>query len=140
VGVAGVPYLSSVLGDESTDFVIRRRIPRVLARIDHPDADRALVDALGAGRFEVRYRVALALYQRRLEAMSESRGDWRAEVWAAIRAQLNREKPVWELARLLDAEADDGFVEQRVGVRGELSLEHTFRLPRTMASSSTTRS
>lgn len=128
VGVAGVPYLSSVLGDESTDFVIRRRIPRVLARIDHPDADRALVDALGAGRFEVRYRVALALYQRRLEAMSESRGDWRAEVWAAIRAQLNREKPVWELARLLDAEADDGFVEQRVGVRGELSLEHTFRL------------
>jgi hypothetical protein len=128
VGVAGVPYLSSVLSDESTDFVIRRRIPRVLARIDHPDADRALIDALGAGRFEVRYRVALALYRRRLESMPESRGDWKAEVWAAIRAQLNREQPVWELARLLDPEADDGFVEQRVGVRGELSLEHTFRL------------
>jgi hypothetical protein len=120
--------LSSVLSDESTDFVIRRRIPRVLARIDHPDADRALIDALGAGRFEVRYRVALALYRRRLESMPESRGDWKAEVWAAIRAQLNREQPVWELARLLDPEADDGFVEQRVGVRGELSLEHTFRL------------
>jgi hypothetical protein len=60
--------------------------------------------------------------------MSESGGDWKAEVWAAIRAQLNREKPVWELARLLDPETNDGFVEQRVGVRGELSLEHTFRL------------
>jgi len=127
-GVEGVPYLASVLGDDTADFVLRRRIPRVLARIDHPDADRALIDALGAGRFEVRYRVALALYQRRLESMQESSGDWEGEVWAAVRAQLGREKPVWELARLLDAEADDGFVERRVGLRGELSLEHTFRL------------
>jgi AAA family ATP:ADP antiporter len=127
-GAGGVPYLSSVLADDGADFVLRRRIPRVLARIDHPDADRALVSALGAGRFEVRYRVALALYRRRLESMSESEGAWESAVWAAIRAQLNREKPVWELARLLDAEADDGFVERRVGLRGELSLEHTFRL------------
>jgi ATP/ADP translocase len=126
--VEGVPYLSSVLKDDTADFVLRRRIPRVLARIDHPDADRALVDALGAGRFEVRYRVALALYHRRLESMPESGGNWKSEVWAAVRAQLSREKPVWELARLLDAEADDGFVERRVGLRGELSLEHTFRL------------
>lgn len=127
-GVEGVPYLSSVLGDDAADFVLRRRIPRVLARIEHPDADRCLVDALGAGRFEVRYRVALALYHRRLESMPESGGNWESEVWAAVRAQLSREKPVWELARLLDAEADDGFVERRVGLRGELSLEHTFRL------------
>jgi hypothetical protein len=127
-GVEGVPYLSSVLGDDAADFVLRRRIPRVLARIDHPDADRALVDSLSAGRFEVRYRVALALYHRRLESMPESGGKWEPEVWAAVRAQLSREKPVWELARLLDAEADDGFVERRVGLRGELSLEHTFRL------------
>ena len=127
-GVEGVPHLSSVLGDEAADFVLRRRIPRVLARIDHPDADQALIDALGAGRFEVRYRVALALYRRRLESMVLSDRDWEAEVWAAVRAQLGREKPVWELARLLDAEADDDFVERRVGLRGELSLEHTFRL------------
>jgi hypothetical protein len=127
-GVEGVPYLSSVLADEAADFVLRRRIPRVLARIDHPEADRALIDALGAGRFEVRYRVALALYHRRLESVPESSGDWQSDVWAAVRAQLGREKPVWELARLLDAEADDDFVERRVGLRGELSLEHTFRL------------
>ena len=127
-GVEGVPYLSSVLDDDTADFVLRRRIPRVLARIDHSDADRALIDALGAGRFEVRYRVALALYRRRMESMRESKGSWESQVWAAVRAQLSREKPVWELARLLDAEADDGFVEQRVGLRGELSLEHTFRL------------
>jgi len=127
-GVAGVPYLSSVLGDDHADFVLRRRIPRVLARIDHPDADQALIDALGAGRFEVRYRVALALYRRSQEGMRKSAGNWEKEVWTAIRAQLGREKPVWELARLLDAEVDDGFVERRVGLRGELSLEHTFRM------------
>ena len=79
-----------MLKDDTADFVLRRRIPRVLARIDHPDADRALVDALGAGRFEVRYRVALALYHRRLESMPESGGNWKSEVWAAVRAQLNR--------------------------------------------------
>ncbi|NNK47540.1 MAG: hypothetical protein HKP01_01560 [Gemmatimonadetes bacterium] len=127
-GVKGVPYLRVILTDESADFVLRRRIPGVLARIEHPDADRALIDALGAGRFEVRYRVALGLYRRRLHSIAESGGAWENEVWAAIREQLNRERAVWELARLLDAEADDGFVERRVGLRGELSLEHTFRL------------
>lgn len=127
-GVEAVPHLHSVLADDHADFVLRRRIPRVLARIDHADADRALIDALGAGRFEVRYRVALALYRRRLEGMPQWPGDWEREVWSAIRSQLGRGKPVWELARLLDAEVDDGFVERRVGLRGELSLEHTFRL------------
>jgi HEAT repeat protein len=127
IGVDGVPYLNSVLSDETADFVIRRRIPRVLGRIDHPVADRTLIDALDAGRFEVRYRAALALYQRRRAGLAEATGNWRDSVWAAIRAQLGREKPVWELARLLDAEPEDGFVERRVGARGELSLEHTFR-------------
>jgi hypothetical protein len=128
IGSESVPHLSSVLTDEGADFVIRRRIPRVLERIADSDADRALIDALRAGRFEVRYRVALALRRRRQKSLPVSKGDWKRGVWEAIRAELGREKPVWELARLLDVEADDGFVEQRVGVRGELSLEHTFRL------------
>jgi len=128
IGRRSVPHLSSVLTDEGADFVIRRRIPRILERISHPDADRALIGALGAGRFEVRYRVALALRRRRQKSLPVSKGDWERGVWEAIRAELGREKPVWELARLLDVEADDGFVEQRVGVRGELSLEHAFRL------------
>jgi hypothetical protein len=139
VGLEAVPYLISVLGDESADFVIRRRIPRVLAQIDHPDADRALMDALQAGRFEVRYRVALALRRRRQKSLPTARGDRETETWEAIRAELNREKPVWELARLLDSEADDGFVESRIGLRGELSLEHTFRLLSLVLEHKTTR-
>lgn len=139
VGLEAVPYLSSVLGDESADFVIRRRIPRVLARIDHPEADRALMDGLQAGRFEVRYRVALALRRRRQKSLPTAHGDREVETWEAIRAELNREKPVWELARLLDSEADDGFVESRIGLRGELSLEHTFRLLSLVLEHKTTR-
>jgi AAA family ATP:ADP antiporter len=127
-GKGAVPHLRSVLLDDSSDFVIRRRIPGVLARIDHADADRALIEALGAGRFEVRYRAALSLNRRRRRGMAVARDKWQEEVWDAIRLQVNREKAVWELARLLDPEADDGFVERRVGLRGELSLEHTFRL------------
>ena len=128
VGPDALPFLGSVLGDESADFVIRRRVPRVLDRIDHAEADRILIDGLRAGRFEVRYRVALALRRRRQQSLPLAKGDWKSEVWTAVRAELSREKPVWELARILDVAADDGFVEQRIGVRGELSLEHTFRM------------
>jgi hypothetical protein len=128
VGSEALPFLGSLLGDEGADFVIRRRVPRVLERIEHPEADRTLIEGLRAGRFEVRYRVALALRRRRQKSLPLAKGDWRSDVWQAVRAELNREKPVWELARILDVAADDGFVEQRIGVRGELSLEHTFRM------------
>jgi AAA family ATP:ADP antiporter len=128
IGAAAVPYLGEVLADETADFVIRRRIPRALARIVGAAADQVLVEALDAARFEVRYRVALALYWRRGHGADKAESDWEARVWEAIDSQLGRGKPIWELARLLDAEDDDGFVESRVGLRGELSLEHTFRL------------
>lgn len=127
IGQEVVPRLRSVLLDESADFVIRRRIPRVLARISDPEADQALIDALQASRFEVRYRVALALRRRRLNKLAEAPCDWQRAVWEAVRAEVSRDRPVWELARLLDAGGDD-FVERHVGLRGELSLEHTFRL------------
>lgn len=128
LGPPVVPSLAPVLLDESADFVVRRRIPRVLAHVDSREADDALVRGLAAGRFEIRYRVALALRRRRRRGLPEARGDWRAVVWRTVRSEVSRERPVWELARLLDAYADDGFVEHRVGLRGELSLEHTFRL------------
>jgi hypothetical protein len=128
VGPEAVALLAEALENESGDFVIRRRIPRALARIDAPAADEALARALSAGRFEIRYRAALALQRRRAQGMEEGRRDWRGDVWSAVRAEVGRERPVWELARLLDGDLDDEFIERRVGVRGELSLEHTFRL------------
>ncbi len=130
IGEPSVGHLSEVIQDENADFVIRRRIPRILAEHDHGKADEALLAALSAARFEVRYRSGVALVRRRSEGLATVPAGWESIIWRAIDTEVSRERPVWELQRLLDGDeagADD-FVEERVGVRGELSLEHTFRL------------
>jgi ATP/ADP translocase len=130
MGESSLAHLGEVVQDEHADFVIRRRIPRILAEHEHPEADEALLAALSAARFEVRYRSGVALVRRRTREMATARGDWRRTIWRAIDAEVSRERPVWELQKLLDGDEAgvDDFVEERVGVRGELSLEHTFRL------------
>ncbi|MGD8869412.1 MAG: Npt1/Npt2 family nucleotide transporter [Gemmatimonadales bacterium] len=128
-GDAVVPILSSILRDENSDFVIRRRIPRVLAAMGGREADDALLDALTANRFEVRYRAAIALTRRRSAGLPRSAKSIEMQVWEAVRLEVSRGRPVWEMQKLLDGEpAEDDLVSQRLGVRGELSLEHTFRL------------
>ena len=128
-GDAAIPFLIDTLADESTDFVIRRRVPRVLGRIGDIEADDALLDALTANRFEVRYRAAIALVRRRRRGLARTERDDEELVWHAIRAEVGRGRPVWEMQKLLDEDPeDDVLVSNRVGVRGELSLEHTFRL------------
>jgi len=121
-------HLAAVLRDAGADFAIRRRIPAVLARYVAVSADRALLDGVMAPRFEVRYRSAIALAQRRAEGKPAA-PETETRVWEAIRGEVSRERPVWELQRLLDDdEPEDALVADRVGVRGQLSLEHTFRL------------
>jgi hypothetical protein len=130
IGEPSLSHLAEVVQDENADFVIRRRIPRILAEHDHGKADEALLAALSAARFEVRYRSGVALVRRRSKGMATPPIDWETIVWQAIDTEVSRERPVWELQRLLDGDEAgvDDFVEERVGVRGELSLEHTFRL------------
>lgn len=122
--------LSDRLREASTDFVIRRRIPRILARCGGADADDALLEALNADRFEVRYRAAIALASRRRRKLPLSKRDWKYLIWNVVLSEVRRDRPVWELQRLLDKEemGDEDLVSERVGLRGELSLEHTFRL------------
>jgi AAA family ATP:ADP antiporter len=125
-----VPWAVAALGNEETEFVIRRRIPDLLARTGGTEADEALIEALTDKRFEVRYRAALALVVRRKRGLSEARPKWRAPIWRAVRMEVSRDRTLWELQNLLDkhpADVDD-LVTRRVGMRGELSLEHTFRL------------
>ena len=129
IGEASVRHVIEVLLDEHADFVIRRRIPRILSEVDTPAADQALLDGLAAGRFEVRYRAAIALSRRRKAGLVTAAGDWQAIVWEAVSREVSRDRPIWELQKILDdiEAGDDEFVSQRVDVRGELSLEHTFR-------------
>lgn len=130
VGGAAVAHLSTLLLDPGADFVIRRRIPGVLARIDGTEAADALARALRADRFEIRYRAGRALSTRRSRGRAAPSGGGRDAFWAAVRFEVRRERPVWELQRLLDdrGRPADDLVAGRAGVRGELSLEHTFRL------------
>ena len=123
------PYLASELANEAGDFVIRRRIPRVFARAGGQDADAALLGALTANRFEIRYRAASALMSRRQADLPTADVDRGEILWRAVRAELGRERPVWELQRLLDTwDKDDDSVSGRAQHRGALSLKHTFRL------------
>lgn len=128
-GDSVVSILAEMLGGENTDFVIRRRIPSVLSRVGGPAADDVLIDALFANRFEVRYRAAVALIRRRKLDLPQSPRDSRSLVWTAIEQEVRRDRPIWELQKLLDErEREDDLVLRRVDSRGQTSLEHTFRM------------
>ncbi|MCP4291730.1 MAG: MFS transporter [bacterium] len=125
-----VPPLVELLLSQKTDFVIRRRIPEILADMGGVEADDALLEVLTDSRFEVRYRTAVALLARRKKGRPISSSDWKLKVWHAVSLEVRKDRPLWELHRLLDSfdVPDDDLISVKVGVRGELSLEHTFRL------------
>ena len=130
-GRPAVPHLAASLLDEKADFVIRRRIPRVLAGVGGEDAERALLGALSAGRFEIRYRAVFALVSLKKKKLCISEDQLEASVWKAIRREVQYSRPVWEMRRLLDSmdsSEDDGLVAKRVRTRTNLSMEHTFRM------------
>ncbi len=130
IGPAAVPHLAELLRNEEADFVIRRRIPAVLANIAGTESVKALLDSLSSRRFEVRYRIVVALAHLQ-NRNRKTTPEWETDIWTAIRRELECSRPVWEMRSLLDhmdSDADEGLVEQRVGVRGQLSLKHTFRM------------
>ena len=118
--------------DPAEEFIIRRRLPRVLGRCGDVRADDALLEALSADRFEIRYRAARALTRRRRHGLPPSTRDRDARIWAALRLEVTRERPIWELQKLLDAAPTGGegdeLVLERAELRGGRSLEHAFRL------------
>lgn len=130
-GFPAVPYLAASLLDEDEDFVIRRRIPKILAGIGGEDAESALLRALSAGRFEIRYRVVLALVELKKKKLCVPEDQLETTIWEAIRKEVHNSRPVWEMRRLLDSidsGEDDGLVAKRVRTRTNLSMEHTFRM------------
>lgn len=123
---AGRP-LGEIVRDGSSDFVVRRRAAQVLAYIPGSAAAEALLAGLRDARFEVRYRSARALATRRSSGRPDP-PELDAAVWSAVRDELSSGRAVWELARLLDPRDADDLAGRRAAARGELSLEHVFRL------------
>jgi HEAT repeat protein len=114
--------LIDILLSPDEEFAVRRRVPRVL---EHGSSTR-VIDGLLAGledaRFEVRFRCGHAL--ARIHARVPDVPIDAARIFAAVRKETERGKPMWENQRLLDeVEGNEDFAAQ-----ANRSLEHVFTL------------
>lgn len=121
--------LLDALLDSKEEFIIRRRIPKALADCATQRAADGLVLALVDRRFEVRYKVGLALASIH-QANPELTID-RSQVFSSVLSELNVDRRVWQDRRLLDG-VDDSFqsifVDDLLRSRAKRSLEHVFTL------------
>jgi hypothetical protein len=121
--------LIDALLEESSDFSIRRRLPRLLSLNPSQRTADGLLAGLNDKRFEVRFQCGrgLAASVERLPAIRIEP----ESVFNAIRREVTVSRPVWESHRLLDrAEEREAspFVDEFLRNRTSRSLEHVFTL------------
>jgi len=121
--------LVDALIDPGSDFVIRRRIPALLADCPGARVVEGLVQGLADDRFEVRFRCARALLKV-LERDPDLPID-RDRVFKAIQYEAAVGRKVWDAQRALDRlgdlaseDVDDELLRERAG----RSLNHVFAL------------
>jgi ATP/ADP translocase len=121
--------LIDALLDPERDFVIRRRLPRVLAFLPSTRSVEGLVAALGDSRFEVRFYAGRALYLLLKEHPGLSVP---AEVvWTAVNQELSLQRSVWNSHSLLDhrdVQERQWFFDGELLDRADRNLEHLFTL------------
>lgn len=127
-----VEVLGAALLDKDTDFAVRRRIPRVLARATEQRAADLLTHGLGDPRFEVRFQVGRALTRMKRTASIQIHEH---AITTALRREAGLGRDVWESQRLLDERGDDDtgesnkdLAERILADRASRSMEHVFRL------------
>ncbi len=121
--------LLDALLNESTDFAIRRRIPRILRNTPRQMVADGLLLALNDRRFEVRFQcgrtlAALASQNRLLRFQS-------TEIFGYIQKEVAVSKPVWESHRLLDQQEDpetSPMFDEYLRSRTSRGLQHIFAL------------
>jgi hypothetical protein len=119
---AHIGLLVDALVDPSTDFAVRRRLPRVLGTVESPRAVEGLLWALDDERFEVRYQAARAL--DRLHHHANLPVD-PGTVLRAIDRELSIPVRVWQAQRLIDrGEGDEDASESGA----DRNLAHVFTL------------
>jgi hypothetical protein len=125
--IAGV--LVDALLDPDRDFVIRRRVPRVLASMPSARSVEGLFEALQDQRFEVRFYAGRALHllvKDRPELMIAP-----DRVWGAVNRELSLQRSVWANHRLLDRRGShekQWFFDDQLLDRADRNLEHLFTL------------
>jgi ATP:ADP antiporter, AAA family len=103
---AHVGLLADAMLDPTTDFAIRRRIPRILGTVASQRSLDAVVSGLDDGRFEVRHNCSRAIV--RLLAHSPALVLDRARMIRVVERELSVPPQRWRGYRLLDgAEADE---------------------------------
>ena len=126
VSPAHVGLLTDVLIDPSTDFAVRRRIPRILGAIGTDRALDGLVRGLDDSRFEVRYQCGRAI-DRLLRKDSSLPVDT-AHMFTVVERELSVPLQVWQGHRLIDQpERDEGAGDDPTDLRHR-NLEHVFSL------------
>jgi AAA family ATP:ADP antiporter len=126
-GAAHIGALSDALLDASTDFAIRRRIPRVLGTLADARALAGLLAGLDDERFEVRYQCSRAI--RRLITRSPGLAVDRARIMAVVEREVSIPISIWRGYRLIDSAEDDAAGPLTPSPdQGQGSLEHVFSL------------
>jgi len=121
--------LVDALLDPERDFVIRRRLPRVLAYSPSARSVEGLFAALEDPRFEVRFYSGRALYLLFSDHPDLTVAPER--VWAAVNRELSLQRPVWDSHRLLDrrgSQEKEWFFDDQLLDRADRNLEHLFTL------------
>lgn len=107
-GEVAVGQLVDALWDADAAFVIRRRLPRVLAGCASQRALDGLVGALRDARFEVRFHAARALSLLTAEAVARAPAPAPAlslapqTIWRALEAELQADTAKWQRRALID--------------------------------------
>jgi hypothetical protein len=129
MGVKITGVLVDALLDTERDFVIRRRVPRVLVDLPSPRCVDGLFTALQDGRFEVRFYAGRALFFLLKNHPSLSISPERA--WEAINRELSLQRSGWSSHRLLDhrdSQETQWFFDDKLLDRADRNLEHLFTL------------
>jgi AAA family ATP:ADP antiporter len=123
--------LIDALLEPSTDFTIRRRLPRILGTYATPRTLDGVVRGLDDARFEVRYHCSRAIV-RMLAHAPALRVD-HARIIAVIERELSVPPQVWQGYRLLDRpDVEGGGDEQEAAEATSRNLEHLFSLLSTL--------
>jgi len=129
MGVKITGVLVDALLDTERDFVIRRRVPRVLVDLPSPRCVDGLFTALQDGRFEVRFYAGRALFFLLKNHPGLSISPERA--WEAINRELSLQRSGWSSHRLLDhrgSQETQWFFDDKLLDRADRNLEHLFTL------------
>jgi hypothetical protein len=118
--------LSDALLDESLEYAVRRRIPRLLATCDTHRAWDGLFEGLNDPKFEIRFRCS-----RGLEAMLQRHPEFRpdsAVVYEIVIRELRVSTGVWSAKRLSTIADDEPPPSSDAANGASHSLAHVFAL------------